>query len=112
MVNFTTFKNSNHFLDLKKEENCLTEKGLRVYIKDSKKALSRLGISIPKSEANAVRRNKFRRKIKEVVRGLEAKKSFDIYIVGTKKGSNLTYKELSRVIASHPKLKKNWRLQV
>ena len=112
MVSFTTFKNSNHFLDLKKEENCLTEQGLRVYIKDSKKELSRLGISIPKSEANAVRRNKFRRKIKEVVRGLEAKKSFDIYIVGTEKGSNLKYKELNKIIASHPKLKKNWRLEV
>ena len=112
MVSFTTFKNSNHFLDLKKEENCLTEQGLKVYIQDSNERLSKLAISLPKSEANAVKRNKFRRKIKEVVRGLEAKKSFDIYIVGTKKGSNLTYKELSRVIASHPKLKKNWRLQV
>ena len=105
MVNFTTFKNSKHFLDLKREENCLTEQGLRVYIKDSEKELSRLGISIPKSEANAVKRNKFRRKIKEVVRGLEAKKSFDIYIVGTKKGSNLKYKELRNIIESHPKLK-------
>ncbi len=112
MVNFTTFKNSKHFLDLKREENCLTEQGLRVYIKDSEKELSRLGISIPKSEANAVKRNKFRRKIKEVVRGLEAKKSFDIYIVGTKKGSNLKYKELNNIIASHPRLKKNWRLEV
>ena len=109
MVNFTTFKNSNHFLDLKKEENCLTEQGLRVYIKENEKELSRLGINIPKSEANAVKRNNFRRKIKEVVKGLEAKKSFDIYIVGTKKGSNLKYKELSKIIASHPRLKKNWR---
>ena len=92
-------------MGLKKEENCLTEQGLRVYIEDSDEKLSRLGISIPKSEANAVKRNKFRRKIKEVVRGLEAKNNFDIYIVGTKKGTNLKYKELSRIIASHPKLK-------
>ena len=92
-------------MGLKKEENCLTEQGLRVYIEDSDEKLSRLGISIPKSEANAVKRNKFRRKIKEVVRGLEAKNNFDIYIVGTKKGTSLKYKELSRIIASHPKLK-------
>jgi len=105
LVNFTTFKNSNHFFVLKKEENCLTEQGLRVYIEDSNEKLSRLGISIPKSEVNAVKRNKFRRKIKEVVRGLEAKNNFDIYIVGTKKGTRLKYKELSRIIASHPKLK-------
>ena len=105
MVKFTTFKNSKHFLYLKKEENCLTEQGLRVYIEDSDEKLSRLGISIPKSEANAVKRNKFRRKIKEVVRGLEAKNNFDIYIIGTKKGTKLKYKELSIIIASHPKLK-------
>ena len=105
MVNFTTFKNSNHFLDLKKEENCLTEQGLKVYIQDSNEKLSKLGISLPKSEANAVKRNKFRRKIKEVVRGLEINNIFYIYIVGTNKATKLQYKELRNIIESHPKLK-------
>ena len=105
MVNFTTFKNSNHFLDLKKEENCLTEQGLKVYIQDSNERLSKLAISLPKSEANAVKRNKFRRKIKEVVRGLEINNIFYIYIVGTKKATKLQHKELRKIIESHPKLK-------
>ena len=105
MVNFTTFKNSNHFLDLKKEENCLTEQGLKVYIQDSNEKLSKLAISLPKSEANAVKRNKFRRKIKEVVRGLEINNIFYIYIVGTNKATKLKYKELRNIIESHPKLK-------
>ena len=104
MVNFTTFKNSNHFLDLKKEENCFTELGLKVYIQDSILILSMLAISLPKSEANAVKRNKFRRKIKEVVRGLEINNIFYIYIVGTKKATKLKYKELRNIIESHPKL--------
>jgi len=105
LVNFTTFKNSNHFLDLKKEENCLTEQGLKIYIEDSNEKLSRLAISLPKSEANAVKRNKFRRKIKEVVRGLEINNIFYIYIVGTKNATKLKYKELRNIIESHPKLK-------
>ena len=105
MVNFTTFKNSNHFLDLKKEENCLTEQCLKVYIQDSNERLSKLAISLPKSEANAVKRNKFRRKIKEVVRGLEINNIFYIYIVGTNKATKLQYKELRNIIESHPKLK-------
>ena len=105
MVNFTTFKNSNHFLDLKKEENCLTEQGLKVYIQDSNERLSKLAISLPKSEANAVKRNKFRRKIKEVVRGLEINNIFYMYIVGTNKATKLQYKELRNIIESHPKLK-------
>ena len=105
MVNFTTFKNKKHFLDLKKEENCLTEQGLKVYIQDSNERLSKLAISLPKSEANAVKRNKFRRKIKEVVRGLEINNIFYIYIVGTNKATKLQYKELRNIIESHPKLK-------
>ena len=105
MVSFTTFKNSNHFLDLKKEDNCLTEQGLKVYIQDSNEKLSKLAISLPKSEANAVKRNKFRRKIKEVVRGLEINNIFYIYIVGTNKATKLQYKELRNIIESHPKLK-------
>ncbi len=105
MVNFTTFKNSNHFLDLKKEENCLTEQGLKVYIQDSNEKLSKLAISLPKSEANAVKRNNFRRKIKEVVRGLEINNIFYIYIVGTNRATKLQYKELRKIIESHPKLK-------
>ena len=98
MVNFTTFKNSNHFLDLKKEENCLTEQGLKIYIEDSNEKLSRLAISLPKSEANAVKRNKFRRKIKEVDRDLETNNIFYIYIVGTKNATKLKYKELRNII--------------
>ena len=105
MVNFKNIKNSNHFLDLKKEENCLTEQGLKVYIQDSNEKLSKLAISLPKSEANAVKRNKFRRKIKEVVRGLEINNIFYIYIVGTNKATKLQYKELRNIIESHPKLK-------
>ena len=104
MVSFTTFKNSDHFLYLKKEENCLIEEGLRVYIKENQEEISRLGISVPKSEANAVKRNKFRRKIKEVVRGLEAENNFDIYIVGTKNGTKLKYGDLRKIITTHPKL--------
>ena len=105
MVSFTTFKDKKHFLDLKKEENCLTEQGLKVYIQDSNERLSKLAISLPKSEANAVKRNKFRRKIKEVVRGLEINNIFYIYIVGTNKATKLQYKELRNIIESHPKLK-------
>jgi len=105
LVSFTTFKDKKHFLDLKKEENCLTEQGLKVYIQDSNERLSKLAISLPKSEANAVKRNKFRRKIKEVVRGLEINNIFYIYIVGTNKATKLQYKELRNIIESHPKLK-------
>ena len=104
MVNFTTFKNSNHFLDLKKEENCLTEKGLRVYIDKNNGIETRLAVSISKTEANSVKRNNFKRKIKEVVRGIEEEGAYDIYIVGTRKATILSFSQLNEIIRSHPKL--------
>ena len=103
MVNFTTFKNSNHFLDLKKEENCLAEKGLKVYIDKNNRIETRLAVSISKTEANSVKRNNFRRKIKEVVRGIE-EGAYDIYIVGTRKATILSFSQLNEIIRSHPKL--------
>ena len=104
MVSFTTFKNKKHFLDLRKEENCLTEKGLRVYIDKKSASETRLAVSISKTEANSVKRNKFKRKIKEVVRGIEEKGTYDIFIVGTRKATDLTFSQINKIIRSHPKL--------
>ena len=103
MVSFTTFKNKKHFLDLRKEENCLTEKGLRVYIDKNNGIETRLAVSISKTEANSVKRNNFKRKIKEVVRGIE-EGDYDIYIVGTRKATILSFSQLNEIIRSHPKL--------
>ncbi len=104
MVSFTTFKNKKHFLGLKKEENCLTEKGLRVYIDKNSVGYTRLGVSISKTEANSVKRNNFKRKIKEVVRGIEKKGNFDIYVVGTREVTTLNFSEIRKIIRTHPKL--------
>ena len=104
MVSFTTFKDKKHFLNLKKEENCLTEKGLKVYIDKNNRIETRLAVSISKSEANSVKRNNFRRKIKEVVRGIEKEGAYDIYIVGTRKVTTLSFSQLNKIIRSHPKL--------
>jgi len=103
LVSFTTFKDKKHFLDLKKEENCLTEKGLRVYIDKNNGIETRLAVSISKTEANSVKRNNFKRKIKEVVRGIE-EGVYDIYIVGTRKATILSFSQLNEIIRSHPKL--------
>ena len=103
MVSFTTFKDKKHFLDLKKEDICLSEKGLRVYIDKNNSIETRLAVSISKTEANSVKRNNFKRKIKEVVRGIE-EGAYDIYIVGTRKATILSFSQLNEIIRSHPKL--------
>ena len=109
MVKFTALNKRNHFFRLKKEENCFTEKGLKVYIEENNDTNSKLGISISSKQTTAVERNKFKRRIKEAVRGLEDKESFDIYVIGSKKNLNLKILEIQKIISSHPKLIKKWR---
>ena len=104
MVKFTALNKRNHFFRLKKETNCFTEKGLRVYIEKNQEKVSRLGISISSKQTTAVERNKFKRRIKEAVRGLKEEKNFDIYIVGSKNNLNLKVNEMQKIISSHPKL--------
>ncbi len=104
MVKFTALNKRNHFFRLKKEENCFTEKGLKVYLEESNEIYSKLGISISSKQTTAVERNKFRRRIKEAVRGLKEEKSFNIYIVGSKNNLNLKVNEIQKIISSHPKL--------
>ena len=104
MVRFTALNKKNDFFRLKKETNCFTEKGLRVYIEKNQEKVSRLGISISSKQTTAVERNKFKRRIKEAVRGLKEEKNFDIYIVGSKNNLNLKVNEMQKIISSHPKL--------
>ena len=68
MVRFTALNKKNDFFRLKKETNCFTEKGLRVYIEKNQEKVSRLGISISSKQTTAVERNKFKRRIKEFKR--------------------------------------------
>ena len=70
MVSFTALNNSQHFINLKKEENAIEANGLKVYLKINNLETSRLGINISSKGTNAVNRNKFKRRIKEAVRGL------------------------------------------
>lgn len=104
MVRFTALNKKNDFFRLKKETNCFIEKGLTVYLEQNQEKVSRLGISISSKQTTAVERNKFKRRIKEAVRGLEDKESFDIYIIGSKKNLNLKILEIQKIISSHPKL--------
>ena len=109
MVKFTALNKRNHFLRLKKEGNCFIDKGLKVYIEENKDTNSKLGISISSKQTTAVERNKFKRRIKEAVRGIEEEKHFDIYIIGSKNNLNLKVKEIEKIISSHPKLNKKWK---
>ena len=103
-MKFTSLNKKNHFDSLKKEELCIASKGLKVFVKENGTTSSRLGISISSKHANAVNRNKFKRRTREAVRSLPDNKYFDILVVGNKDSSNLKPAEILKVLKSHPLL--------
>ena len=105
MVSFTALNNSQHFINLKKEENAIEANGLKVYLKVNNLETSRLGINISSKGTNAVNRNKFKRRIKEAVRGLKIEINVDIYVIGSNQSSDISLKNIKEILISHPKLK-------
>jgi len=105
LVSFTALNNSQHFINLKKEEHAVKANGLKVYLKINDLNMSRLGINISSKGTNAVNRNKFKRRIKEAVRGLEVDKNLDIYVIGSIESSKMSLKDIKEILTSHPKLK-------
>jgi len=103
-VKFTALNNKSQFAYLRKEEFCYNASGLKVFIKENLEESSRLGISISSRFANAVNRNKFKRRIREVVRGLDSELNLDIYIEGNKEASKLPFSNIENIILSHPLL--------
>ena len=103
-MKFTSLNKKNHFDSLKKEELCIASKGLKVFVKENGTTSSRLGISISSKHANAVNRNKFKRRTREAVRSLSDSKNLDILVVGNKDSSNLTSSEILKIFKSHPLL--------
>ena len=109
MVSFTALNNSQHFINLKKEENAIEANGLKVYLKINNLETSRLGINISSKGTNAVNRNKFKRRIKEAVRGLKIEINVDIYVIGSNQSSDISLKDIKEILISHPKLKTKWK---
>ena len=105
MVSFTALNNSQHFINLKKEENAIEANGLKVYLKINNLETSRLGINISSKGTNAVNRNKFKRRVKEAVRGLKIEINVDIYVIGSNQSSDISLKDITEILISHPKLK-------
>ena len=103
-MKFTALNKKNHFENLRKEEFCFAEKGVRVFVKENGADVNRLAVSISSKYANAVNRNRFKRRIKEAVRGLETELNLDILVEGSSKASELKLIEIKKILTRHPLL--------
>ena len=103
-MKFTALNKKSHFENLRKEEFCFADKGVKVFVKENNVGSNRLGISISSKHANAVNRNRFKRRIKEVVRGLETDLNLDILVEGSTKAPQLNLIEIKNTLTKHPLL--------
>ena len=103
-MKFAALNKKNHFENLRKEEFCFAEKGVRVFVKENGADVNRLAVSISSKYANAVNRNRFKRRIKEAVRGLETELDLDILVEGSAKASELKLIEIEKILTRHPLL--------
>ena len=103
-MKFAALNKKNHFESLRKEEFCFAEKGVRVFVKENYVDTNRLAVSISSKYANAVNRNRFKRRIKEVVRGLETDLSIDILVEGNSKSPLLKFNEIETILKKPPLL--------
>ena len=103
-MKFTALNKKNHFKNLRKEEFCFAEKGVRVFVKENGADINRLAVSISSKHANAVNRNRFKRRIKEAVRGLDKNINFDILVEGDSRSPLLKLSEIEKILNKHPLL--------
>ena len=103
-MKFTALNKKNHFENLRKEEFCFAEKGVRVFVKENDADINRLAVSISSKYANAVNRNRFKRRIKEAVRGFETDLSIDILVEGDSKSPLLRLNDIEKILKKHPLL--------
>jgi len=103
-VKFTALNKKSHFENLRKEEFCFADKGVKVFVKENSVGTNRLGISISSKHANAVNRNRFKRRIKEAVGGLEIDLNIDILVEGNAESSHLKLVEIQNILNRHPLL--------
>ena len=103
-MKFTALNKKSYFENLRKEEFCFADKGVKVFVKENTVDTNRLGISISSKHANAVNRNRFKRRIKEAVRGLETELNLDILVEGSSKASELKLIEIKNILTRHPLL--------
>jgi ribonuclease P protein component len=94
-----------------KKGRCIKTKYVVIYIMANKESpfTVRIGFSISKKVANAVKRNKVRRILKEIFRKLELKDNVDVVVKANKKIVGVTYKMLKDEVevALKPFLKKS-----
>ena len=104
MIEFTSLTKTEEFERVKNEGQRFLDNGLEVFIKESETPGVKLGIQVSSKIANAAKRNKVKRRIKEATRLLEEKKSIDMVVIVRKSGLETDLSTIQKTLKKHPSL--------
>ena len=104
MIEFSSLTKTEEFERVKNEGLRSLNKGLEVFIKESDTPGVKLGIQVSSKIANAAKRNKVKRRIKEAMRLLEEKKSIEIVVIVRKNGLEKDLSTIEKTLKKHPSL--------
>ena len=95
-------KNNEEFDNIIKNGNKKSNNFFVIYNKDRVLDFSRFGISLSKKFGNAVKRNKYKRILREIIRNNQKKfkNDFDYIIIMKKTCDELDYKEIEEKLLS------------
>lgn len=93
MNNEIRIKNSQEFENIIKSGNKKRNFYFVIYYKERKNDFSRFGVTLSKNFGNAVKRNYYKRVLREIIRNNQKKfkKSYDYIIIMKKNCDNLNY---------------------
>lgn len=89
-------KHDRDFQKVYKKKNVTGNKIYTMFIRSNGLSNSRIGFVITKKFGNAVTRNKFKRRLRMILKDYELKGGFDIVLILKKDKSDTSYSELKR----------------
>ncbi len=102
MNNKIRIKSSIEFEDIIKNGFKKSNLSFVIYYKERKKLFPRFGITLSKKFGNAVKRNRYKRILREIIRNNQKKfkNEFDYIIIMKKNCENLIYKDIENNLLS------------
>ena len=106
MKKINIIKKSEQFQKIIKNNKSFRSKYFYIYLERHEESIYHFGLSVGKKIGNAVRRNKVKRQLKEIISENDYQKNFDCIIIVRREINNCSFSEIKNdLIESFKKLK-------
>jgi len=94
MKKINTIKKSNEFEKIIKNNKSYRSKYFYIYVQRHQEDIYHFGLSVGKKIGNAVRRNKVKRQLREIISKNDYQKNFDCIIIVRREINNADFQEI------------------